>query len=380
MPAEPSWLPGRFADERTAWRIPPTGEKDGGRRVEAAALRGRPIEFVVHGPWMEVPGQPEARNEGGAFVVELVLIVLLLAILGAGVLLAIRNVRLGRGDRAGARRLSIAVVVSSLFIWILDANHASSPSAELNQFFAFVGQVLLVMALFLMVYLALEPYVRRTWPERIVGWSRLLTGRLRDPLVGRDLVVGGMFFLAFTLVDTGGLLVQEMLGIPPRAPALPDPSVFLGTRSVIGSVVSQMVNSAFNAMFFLLLLLFLRIVCRRATIAVVAYLALFVVFVAFQSGTGAPTGASRIIPGVMGLALGGLFLFALLRFGLLAFMVAFFFDRIASGFPLTLDMSRWWAGSSITATVVIVGLTAYGVWIGVAGQGLFRDSLLDERR
>ena len=39
------------------------------------------------------------------------------------------------------------------------------------------------------VYLALEPYVRRTWPVILITWSRLVSGQLRDPLVGRDLLV-----------------------------------------------------------------------------------------------------------------------------------------------------------------------------------------------
>jgi serine/threonine-protein kinase len=40
------------------------------------------------------------------------------------------------------------------------------------------------------LYIALEPYVRRRWPATLVSWSRLLAGRFRDPLVGRDVLVG----------------------------------------------------------------------------------------------------------------------------------------------------------------------------------------------
>jgi hypothetical protein len=32
--------------------------------------------------------------------------------------------------------------------------------------------------------------LRRTWPESLVGWIRLLDGRLRDPRVGRDVMLG----------------------------------------------------------------------------------------------------------------------------------------------------------------------------------------------
>ena len=41
-----------------------------------------------------------------------------------------------------------------------------------------------------LLYIALEPYVRRRWPATLVSWSRLLAGGFRDPLVGRDLLAG----------------------------------------------------------------------------------------------------------------------------------------------------------------------------------------------
>jgi hypothetical protein len=39
---------------------------------------------------------------------------------------------------------------------------------------------------------ALEPYLRRRWPERIISWNRLLAGEFRDPLVGRDILIGSL--------------------------------------------------------------------------------------------------------------------------------------------------------------------------------------------
>ena len=39
-------------------------------------------------------------------------------------------------------------------------------------------------------YLALEPFVRRRWPEAMISWTRLLGGRFADPLVARDILIG----------------------------------------------------------------------------------------------------------------------------------------------------------------------------------------------
>ncbi len=43
-----------------------------------------------------------------------------------------------------------------------------------------------------LAYIAIEPIVRRSWPELLFSWSRLLSGRFRDPLVGRDLLAGDL--------------------------------------------------------------------------------------------------------------------------------------------------------------------------------------------
>ena len=39
-------------------------------------------------------------------------------------------------------------------------------------------------------YLAIEPYARRFWPDALLGWTRLLSGHIRDPRVGRELLIG----------------------------------------------------------------------------------------------------------------------------------------------------------------------------------------------
>ena len=61
---------------------------------------------------------------------------------------------------------------------------------EVSQFFEAVATGLLVAGIAWLVYLALEPYARRFWPHVLISWTRLLSGRIRDPLVGRDLLVG----------------------------------------------------------------------------------------------------------------------------------------------------------------------------------------------
>jgi hypothetical protein len=39
-------------------------------------------------------------------------------------------------------------------------------------------------------YLGIESYVRRFWSDALLAWTRLWSGRLRDPRIGRELLIG----------------------------------------------------------------------------------------------------------------------------------------------------------------------------------------------
>jgi hypothetical protein len=65
----------------------------------------------------------------------------------------------------------------------------------------------------------------------------------------------------------------------------------------------------------------------------------------------------------------GLMVFAL-RYGLFALVVAMFVVDLRD-FPLTLDSSAFYFGSSLIAIATVIGLGAYGYRNAVAGQRLW---------
>src|SRR6185295_12973765 len=82
-------------------------------------------------------------------------------------------------------------ILLSLFLigWLLDEHHVAT-GGEVLLFFQSASLGLMVVSLVWIFYIALEPVIRRRWPQTLISWTRLLSGEWRDPLVGRDVLVG----------------------------------------------------------------------------------------------------------------------------------------------------------------------------------------------
>ncbi|HVQ40580.1 MAG TPA: serine/threonine-protein kinase, partial [Vicinamibacterales bacterium] len=122
--AEPlwNWLAG--ADTRVAW----TGTwPDSGRplRIEAAALGGRPVGFMLAGPWRKPWRMPPASPTRVNATVVVLFALAIGIIIGAG-LLAHRNLRAGRGDSQGAARLATCMTSVLLALWLCQVHLVAS--------------------------------------------------------------------------------------------------------------------------------------------------------------------------------------------------------------------------------------------------------------
>jgi len=80
------------------------------------------------------------------------------------------------------------------------------------------------------LYLGLEPFVRRAWPGMLVGWTRFVGGRIRDPIVGHDILIGVACGAALALVTFATLVVPPMLGLSEPQPHITDFSPLFGIR------------------------------------------------------------------------------------------------------------------------------------------------------
>ncbi len=364
-PAEPSWIPPVFATERRAWEGElHTAGQTAPVRVEAAGLAGQVVSFRLHGPWFVSERTSRGRSPGAEALVP----VLVLAVLIAGVTLALRNHRRGRTDLRGAGRLAAVLLAMPLLRWLFSLHHAPLPDTLLDRLFEALAEGALFALFCLMLYLALEPVARRIWPQVLIGWTRLVSGGWRDPMVGRSILAGGAMFGAEQLIDAVQPPLLRALGSGSLPAGAVDWLVLASPRAAVGSFAAMVSVTLFNVLFFLLLLVLLRLVLRRRWLAYGAFVLLSWGIVGVQMGDW------RLML-TLALPLSLLWSVVLVRGGLLAFAVGFYLARLLPRIPLTLDMSQAYAATSLMVMLAVTALLVFGLSVALGGRPLLRDDL-----
>jgi serine/threonine-protein kinase len=360
-PADPMRAPPHASDVRRAWTRDDL-------RIEAAAFRGRPVWFVVAPPWREArsaaPEPPSIAQRLAPFVMQAIAVF----VIAGGIWIARRNIRQGRSDRRGALRLAMAYVA------IGAASDALRLSGDVTQWW-FILQTILGRQLFsgLLVwvfYVALEPYVRRLWPDTLIAWTRMLEGRLRDPLVGRHILVGALAGVLFSINFLLPTVVAPWFGVPPPAPRA-ELSGLLGLPEAASNVLGMLQDSLFIPITSLMVVLVLRVLLRRPWLAYATALVLVAVMSAAAQAP-LPTALNGLTTAV-------LVIFLLTRFGLLAFVVGINFSYWYA-FPLTTDSSSWYFPSSLLTMLIFAAIAVYGFVVAIGGQALFKDPVFSAER
>ena len=207
--------------------------------------------------------------------------------------------------------------------------------------------------IFWLWYTALEPYVRRLWPQSLISWTRLLDGRWRDPLVGRHLLLGSLFGLALNLVQQTRMLAPQWLGRPLRQ-FQGSPSWTLdGLGKLVADILYKQIDAVFFALFFLMCLLLLRLLFRKTFLASIAYVALFTPLYVLTAG---PPSTIDWLAAALGV---GLMLWTLVQWGFLAFAVSVLCVNLLT-FPLTTHWSAWYAPHGLTALALVGTIALVG--------------------
>src|SRR5262249_50157928 len=151
--------------------------------------------------------------------------------------------------------------------WLLRANHTTNVRSEWELSKSGMGDALFWAATLWITYLALEPFVRARWPRILVSWNRLLAWDFRDPLVGRDVLIGAVTGIGLHLVLRAEYLAPLLFG---RAPAAPMPTGIwsLGKPFASAGALARDVRTALiEGLGTLVLLLLFRLVLRNHWVA-----------------------------------------------------------------------------------------------------------------
>ena len=372
--ATPQWTSLGAADTRAAWTGVWPGS-DRPLRIEAAAWHGKPVFFAMIGnwnkPWRMVNPQSadDKKNRASNIMGLLVLIFMLVA----GGLLARRNYRHGRGDRDGALRLAGVMFTVEMLLW-LTRSHFVAGFQTFGYFILAIAAGLLWGGVMWMLYLALEPWIRRYWPQAIVSWSRLISGQLRDAVVGRDILFGVAFGTLWILIFEVGFIPSARVG---ASPPLSASAYLLGGRHALGQWLLQIPSSILGTLQFFFLLLGLKVLVEfllkkvglkpspANAIAALLFVAIFVGMRSLQS-----THLAIDVPVIV--LIYGVLVLIVLRFGLVPLAVGAFTVDMLGNVPFTADFSEWYVSTTLLALLSVVALAGWGFYHSLGGEPVWK--------
>ena len=210
-------------------------------------------------------------------------------------------------------------------------------------------------------YMAVEPFARRTWPKLLVSWQRLLGGRVRDPLVGRDVLLGG---LAGTV---SGAVTMVLSPLKNNTPANVEAIFGRGVWPSLGYSFRMSATAMFLAFLVLAILSLLTRLLRRRWLGLAATGLLWVALNLPRSPLGL---ADALFMAVLTFAV-------LTRIGLLG-MVSYYLVWLAIIGAPPLNFTQWYAGLAVIGLMVPFALLVYGFYVSLGGRPMFGRALTDE--
>ncbi len=364
-PAESTWLPPSGFDRRYGWHGHYPEDPSTEIQISASSYQGKPVYFHVIGPWSGPWRMQADRRVESRVVRDTTLVIGGFVFLIVAALFARRNLKLGRGDRRGAFRIAAFIFCISGIAGLLTAHQVSNLGAEWQMFIRVVGQALFSAGFLWLYYMALEPFVRRQWPELLISWSRLLAGGIRDPLIGRDLLAGILFGGVIALGTHVSNALPTWFNLPGQT-TISGSMLTLGPpQDVVGFLLSNLPGVMFGVFSVTFALFLARRLLRNYWLSVVA--AGIIVLVTNLGGE------NFALEAPFSLLTTVVSMFVLLRLGIFASAVTGFTIGLLTNYPISFDFSKWYAPHSLFMFAVLVGMLIYGLRVATGNKALLGD-------
>ncbi len=359
--APAQWLPPQPFDARGEWSGSLPWAPDIPVRVSAAAYRGKPVYFEVLGPWSRPTRMAESRvtpvEKLRSVAVSAVFAVLIVGTFVS----ARRNLRGGRGDRHGAVLLAAVAGFITFVQYAFSAHHVFDLSQEVWVVVMGLAQALYNAAFAGLLYIAFEPYVRRTMPEALIGWARVAEGRYRDPRVGRDLLFGAAGGAVAGFAAHLANALPTWFPFSGQTTVYPYMGALAGVRGLLDVLAFSLVGAVAFSVVGLGVLFLLRLIMRRTWLAAVAVALIMSVMFGW--------GENPLLDTIGAGTFAALFAFVLARFGLVAgFAYMLSGELVMNNVPLPLDPARWYFGTSLVMLALALALLLYAFRTSLGGR------------
>jgi hypothetical protein len=371
--SESQWTPPVFADTRKAWEGFYAEHSDFPIRIEAASFENRPVYFKIVPPWEEEGTSLAVVEAYDAANLYLVMALVILIAIGAA-FLSIRNVRTGRIDLKGTTRVGIFVFTAAAVVGLLRADHLASLGGELLILAWVLTASVLSTAAILLLSVAVEPLVRRWWPELLISWNRLIAGEFRDPIIGRDILIGlAVGFTNVTSFYVAGLARDYLYGKDLTRQSTVGLNALNGIPDFISYFIGTSVFSVFNAFGILTILLVFYLIFRRKLVGVSVLAVFWALYITlpflFNRGVVAFLIQAVVIAS---------FVFVYARFGLLTILASSFVIGLNNTLPVTLDPARPYFAESLVTMGIFAALGCFAFYISLGNQKLFEGKGIED--
>ncbi len=364
-----------YSDESKAWEGTLADFEDIPIRIEAAGFKGKPVYFKIVMPWdktLAKDNQITQARKQASNIGSLVGITLVIIFVFGSVFISYHNLKVGRVDINGAAKVSVFCFLVQIVGYCISANHVTSVIGEFQILVNIISDSLFPSVILFLAYLAIEPFVRRWWSDLLISWNRLLSGDFRDPMIGRDVLIGALLgiFQASSFY-LGGFLRDYLMS---KQVTLTSGSQTLGGFSytieaiLVGAFAQQIVVGVGILLFLLMFYLLFR---RKWIGTMVA-----IILITFlQSVNLFPVRGWTYV--VLQLLVATILYSAYARFGLVTIISSLFFGSILN-LEITFNSSRFYFANTLIVAVIGLGLAVYAFYISIAGGSFFKDGLFGD--
>ncbi|MEK7724632.1 MAG: protein kinase [Acidobacteriota bacterium] len=362
---EAKFTPPFAFDERSVWQGTMADWADIPIQIEAASYNGKPIYFRVVTPWSETTKAAVTNNNAPIFVLA-TLSFLLIAV----ITLVWYNVKSGRADLNGTAKISLFFLVSLLVISLFRFDHVFTSSQEFNVLVEIVKFSLFWAVFGGLIYCALEPYVRRWWSEYLISWSRLLAGDFRNPMIGRDILVGGaLACLSLLIAYFGEFINESAFGEPRNINTRVNWNAIDSFSAWIVETAFQFVISTGTGLGFLSLFLIVYILIKNKTATAVVAGILVLAWTISRNDSAAASPVVWISFAISLLPL----MFFFNRFGIVTFISWSFFAVFINTICKTFDPNNILFAPTATGLAIMFGAMAYAAYLSIGEAKIFSE-------